>query len=374
MAKIKIVFTGGGTAGHILPILAIKKELEKLDKNQNLNFYYIGPKDNYINKIFSGENIKIKTIITGKIRRYFSILNIVDFFKFPIAFLQAMFYLFFISPDLVFSKGGYGSFFAALSARILHIPLFLHESDVVPGLANLIESKWALEVFTSFEKTEKISPSKIIWVGNPIRKDLLKIPKEGTQKVFGFEKERPLILILGGSQGSEKINNTILNIVEELSNEFEVLHQTGNLHFKKVKAEIEIVLSKDQKKHYHIYPFLDEKQMAEALFVCDLVLSRAGSGAIFEITAFGKPSILIPLANSAQNHQLKNALEVFRAGAAELVAEENLKSHFLLEKIRHLIYNPALLEVMKKNALEFAKPEAGKIIASYIFEYLSFNF
>jgi UDP-N-acetylglucosamine--N-acetylmuramyl-(pentapeptide) pyrophosphoryl-undecaprenol N-acetylglucosamine transferase len=370
--KIKIVFTGGGTIGHLGPILAIKEELEALDKNQQLLFYYIGPKDEYTKKLFENQNIVIKEIITGKIRRYFSFANFLDIFKIPIGILQSFWYLFILFPDLVFSKGGYGSFPVAFAARILHIPIFLHESDAISGLANKIEGKWAIEIFTSFEKTEKLPQEKIICVGNPIRKELLVKEEKGLEKVFGFSKERPLILILGGSQGSERINNTILEVIEEFCKEFEIIHQTGQNNYNKVRLEAEVVLPKDLKTHYHPYPFLNVEQLREALKNADLVVSRAGSGAIFEIAAFGKPSILIPLAGSAQNHQLKNAILYEKYKGAEVLTEENLKPYFLLEKIRHLISSPQLLESMGQNALSFAKPEAAKIIASYIYDYLTF--
>jgi len=370
--KIKIVFTGGGTIGHLGPILAIKEELEAIDKNQQLLFYYIGPKDEYTKKLFENQNIVIKEIITGKIRRYFSFANFLDIFKIPIGILQSFWYLFILFPDLVFSKGGYGSFPVAFAARILHIPIFLHESDAISGLANKIEGKWAIEIFTSFEKTEKLPQEKIICVGNPIRKELLVKEEKGLEKVFGFSKERPLILILGGSQGSERINNTILEVIEEFCKEFEIIHQTGQNNYNKVRLEAEVVLPKDLKTHYHPYPFLNVEQLREALKNADLVVSRAGSGAIFEIAAFGKPSILIPLAGSAQNHQLKNAILYEKYKGAEVLTEENLKPYFLLEKIRHLISSPQLLESMGQNALSFAKPEAAKIIASYIYDYLTF--
>jgi UDP-N-acetylglucosamine--N-acetylmuramyl-(pentapeptide) pyrophosphoryl-undecaprenol N-acetylglucosamine transferase len=370
--KIKIVFTGGGTIGHLGPILAIKEELEALDKNQQILFYYIGPKDEYTKKLFENQNIVIKEIITGKIRRYFSFENFLDIFKIPIGILQSFWYLFILFPDLVFSKGGYGSFPVAFAARILHIPIFLHESDAISGLANKIEGKWAIEIFTSFEKTEKLPQEKIICVGNPIRKELLVKEEKGLEKVFGFSKERPLILILGGSQGSERINNTILEVIEEFCKEFEIIHQTGQKNYNKVRLEAEVVLPKDLKTHYHPYPFLNVEQLREALKNADLVVSRAGSGAIFEIAAFGKPSILIPLAGSAQNHQLKNAILYEKYKGAEVLTEENLKPYFLLEKIRHLISSPQLLESMGRNALSFAKPEAAKIIASYIYDYLIF--
>ncbi|RLC39711.1 MAG: UDP-N-acetylglucosamine--N-acetylmuramyl-(pentapeptide) pyrophosphoryl-undecaprenol N-acetylglucosamine transferase, partial [Candidatus Nealsonbacteria bacterium] len=170
---MKIVFTGGGTAGHIFPIIAIVREMKKIHPEKDLRLFYIGPKDEYSLTLLSQEGVKIKLIFTGKLRRYFSFKNFLDLVKIPVGIFQALFWLFVLAPDLVFSKGGYGSFPTVFAANILRIPIFLHESDSVPGLASKIESKWALEIFTSFEKSEYFPKEKIICVGNPIRKEIL---------------------------------------------------------------------------------------------------------------------------------------------------------------------------------------------------------
>jgi len=368
---MKVIFTGGGTGGHIFPILAIIREIKQIYTQADLGLYYVGPDDKSDLKLLIEEGVKIKKIASGKLRRYFSFKNFLDFFKIPIGIVQAFFWLFFLMPDLVFSKGGYGSFPVAFSAKILGIPLILHESDVSPGLASRIESKWAQEIFVSFPKTEFFPKDKIILVGNPIRKSILGGDKEKAKNLFNLRKGKPVVLILGGSQGAQKINDLILDILPEMLSSVELIHQTGRKNFNNVKAEAEAVLfDKFLKKFYHPFAFLDETLLREALAVSDLVISRAGAGSIFEIAASGKPAILIPISESAQNHQIKNAYSFAESGGGEVIEEKNLTPHFFLEKIKFIVSRPDILQEMSQGSLNFSRPKAAKIIASYIIEYL----
>lgn len=370
---MKIVFTGGGTAGHIFPIVAVARELKRsCSAPQDLKLFYFGPKDEYSFQLLVQEGIKIKKICSGKIRRYFSLLNILDIFKVPLGIWQAWWALFFLAPDIIFSKGGYGSFPVAFAAWFLRIPIFLHESDVVPGVASKIQSKWAVEIFTSFPDTEYFPKEKVMNVGNPVRQEILKGSKEEAKRIFELKGDRPLILAVGGSQGAKCLNNLILEILPELLREFELVHQTGKQNFKEVKAESEVMIEdKTLQSYCHIFPFLDEQQLNHILFACDFVVSRGGAGSIFEIAACGKPAILIPLASSAQDHQLKNSYRFAESGAGEVITEENLKPHFFLERLKFFFSRRDILQEMADSSLAFARPKAGKIIANYLLEYLN---
>ena len=374
---MKILFTGGGTAGHIFPIIAILREIKK--NNSNLKFYYIGPKDEFSEKLLSQEGVIIKTILTGKIRRYFDIKslfeNIFDILiKVPIGFFQSLFYNFIISPDIIFSKGGYGSFPVVLSGWILLIPIFLHESDVSPGLANKWLSKFSMEIFISFpvEKTGIFSSKKIISIGNPIREELLTGEKEKAKKLFNISGEKPVILILGGSQGSQRINDILLLILPELLFNFDLIHQIGQKNFEEVIKETKAVANKELLKNYYPFSFLDENQLKEAYAISDLIISRAGSGSIFEIAAIGKPSILIPLPESAQNHQLRNAYTYIENETGLIIEEINLTPRFFLERIKYLLSQPEELKKMSKAAKSFSRPQSAKIIAEYLIAYLNY--
>ena len=376
---MKILFTGGGTGGHILPIVAIAREIKRFyPKKGRVSLNYIGPKDDFGMILLSQEGIKVKSIFAGKIRRYLSFksvfLNLIDILlKTPIGMIQAFFYVFLSTPDLIFSKGGYGSISAVIAGKILQVPIFLHESDVVPGLANRIMDKFVLEIFVSFssKKTGYFSTKKMLSVGNPIRREILEGSKKKAQELFGLTYEKPVILILGGSQGSERINDMILTILSELLFDFEIIHQTGEKNFKDVKAEAEIMVSKTTGKYYHPFPFLKETEIKQAYSACDLVISRAGSGGIFEIAALGKPSILIPLQEAAQDHQAENAYSYAEKGGAIVIEETNLTPHFFLEKLRYLFSHPDEIKHMQKAAIDFSRPKAAEIIAKYIIEYLT---
>ncbi len=372
---MKILFTGGGTGGHVLPIVGITREIRRIYSQKDLQFFYVGPKDEFGAIFLSHEGIEIKNVLAGKIRRYLDwktvLQNLADLlFKIPLGTLQSFFYVFFLAPDLIFSKGGFGSIPGVVSSWLLRVPIFLHESDVTPGLANRFISHFALEIFVSFPRTEYFPPKKMIQVGNPIRREILEGKREESQRFFKLSGEKPVIFIAGGSQGAQRINDKILEILPELSNNFEILHQCGEKNLVEVKAEAKAIMPKELEKNYHLFSFLKEEQLRRAYAACDLIISRAGSGSIFEIAALGKASILIPLPEAAQNHQVNNAYAYAEKGAAIVMEETNFTSHFFLEKLKYLFSHPEELEKMQKTAKEFAKPQAAKIIAAYICSYL----
>jgi len=380
---MKVVFTGGGTGGHIYPIIAIGRELksayynkieDKDKKKKPLEIFYIGPKDRLVLNLLKQEGIKVKKISAGKVRRYFGIRaffqNLVDPFKTLFGVIQAFRHLFLLAPDLIFSTGGYGSFPVVFAARFLRIPIFLHESDAVLGLANKTLKKFSAEIFVSFPKTENVDVSKMILVGNPIRKELLEGSAEDAKKLFNITGGKPVVLIMGGSQGSQRINNTVVNILPQLVNKFEIIHQTGDKNFEEVKKNAEVMLEKESIIYYHPISYLEEINLKHAYKIANLIVSRAGSSSIFEIAALKKPSILIPLASSAQDHQVKNAYAYIKSKATVVIEEDNLTPHFFLAIIKNILENPKEYEKMQKAAEQFSRLRAGEIIANYIVEYL----
>ncbi|MFH1462425.1 MAG: UDP-N-acetylglucosamine--N-acetylmuramyl-(pentapeptide) pyrophosphoryl-undecaprenol N-acetylglucosamine transferase [bacterium] len=374
---MKILFTGGGSGGHIVPIIAIVREIRKIYSKEDLQFFFIGPKDEFSSILLSQEGIKVKQVLAGKIRRFSGwktiFQNLADiFFKIPLGIVQSFFQIFFISPDLIFSKGGFGSIPGVISGKLLFTPIFLHESDVTPGLANRFIARFVFEVFVSFPKTEYFPSEKMILSGNPIRKEILDSSKEEAKYFFKLNSEKPVVLILGGSQGSQRINDEILEILPNLLENFEIILQSGEKNFPQVKAEVEAVINnKDLEKSFHLFPFFKEHELRLAFGASDLIVSRAGSGSIFEIAAAGKPSILIPLPESAQNHQVKNAYAFAENQACLVMEESNFTSHFFLEKLKYLFLHPQELKNMSEKAKEFSKPQAAKIIANYLVEYLT---
>ena len=269
-----------------------------------------------------------------------------------------------------------------MGARILRIPVFLHESDSVAGLSNKKVSKFAKKVFISFEKTEGFDSAKTpvleqsslqgktILVGNPIKKELLNGNNEEARKIFNVSFEKPMLLFSGGSQGAEAINDFITIVLNDLLKNYEVLHVTGAKNYKKTQAESQIILNKALEKYYHVYPSLDEIELKNAYKVADFVIARAGSGTIFEIAACGKPSILIPLPSSASGHQLKNAYQYSKTGAALVIEQKNLTPNFFWGELNYLLSQPEVLQRMKDSALQFARPMAAEHIAREIIEYV----
>src|SRR3989344_1948500 len=214
---IKILFTGGGTGGHTMPIIGIVREIKRLYQQDGLKFYYMGPKDKLTLDLLSKEHVKIFIIASCKIRRYFSFQNFVDIlFGIPLGFVQSFFFLLFIRPKLVFSKGGSGATVVSAAAKILRRPIFLHESDVVPGLSNKTASKWAKKIFISFPTTEFFDPAKVTLVGNPIRRELLNGDANTAKEIFHLTGGKPLLLFLGGSQGSQALNDFVLLFLNDL--------------------------------------------------------------------------------------------------------------------------------------------------------------
>ncbi|MGA2417653.1 MAG: undecaprenyldiphospho-muramoylpentapeptide beta-N-acetylglucosaminyltransferase [Candidatus Staskawiczbacteria bacterium] len=368
---MKILFTGGGTGGHVYPLVAIVRELRRLYPKKDLEFYYLGLKDDFGAILLQQEDLIIKTIISGKIRRYFSWRNFVDIlFKIPFGVIQSFFLLLAIKPDLVFSKGGSGSISVTYSARLLRIPVFLHESDVVPGLSNQTTAKWAKKIFISFEKTEYFNPEQTTLTGNPIRKEILDGDKEKAGEIFNLTFSKPIFLIVGGSQGAEAINDFILRIINGLLKDYEIIHVTGRENLKETEAEAQVVMDKDLDKYYHPIGFLDEEQIKHAYKAADLIISRSGSSGIFEFAAVGKPSILIPLPSAAGDHQSKNAYAYSQTGACLVIEQENLTPNFFMENIQLLFLHPEKLAEMSDAALAFAKPLAARAVAREILEFL----
>ncbi len=368
---VRIGFTGGGSGGHVYPLLAVAEELNTISSPQeapDILLYYFGPADEYEPAIRLAK-IKPVHIAGPKWRRYASIQNIIDIPKFFFALFQAWWKLFWIMPDVVFSKGGPGALPVVFMARFYRIPVMIHESDSIPGLTNLLSSRFASKIFTSFETALKyFDPRKTVLVGNPIRRVMLanRASQETAKKDLGFTPDQPLVMVLGGSQGSERINDFILINLTSIVRQVQVLHQVGRANFiemqKLTRAALMEVALHDYLARYKAVPYLD-KEYTMAFTAADLIVGRAGSGAIFEIAAFHKPSILIPLTESANDHQRANAYEFSKTGAAIVIEESNLFYGIFEAQVKAILNDPTKLESMAKAAEGFAKPDAAEKIA-----------
>lgn len=366
---MKIYLVGGGSGGHFFPIIAVSRSLRKIsieEKIVDINLIYAAPEP-YNKNLLLQEGIEYRYVPAGKQRRYFSLLNFIDMFKTGFGFLIAILRVFMDFPDVVFSKGGYASFPVLLAARIFGIPVMIHESDLVPGKVNSWAAKFARRIAISYAESLKYFPEeKSALTGNPIREEILGGSKEEAEAIFELESGLPTILILGGSQGSRKINDIILDAMPDLIQNYQIIHQTGVKNFDEVKKRADYILENNKyKPRYHVYDFLNEGMLRSAGFAADLVIARAGSN-IFEIAAWQKPSILIPLAGSAQNHQRENAYAYARTGACQVIEEDNFTSHLLMFEINKIINDNGLKKRMAESAASFSRIDAADKIAREI--------
>ncbi len=378
---MKILFTGGGTGGHLFPIIAIIRALRDNSdlENEKINIYFIGPDGKITRELLKKEDVEMKTILAGKIRRYITpksiIQNIADLLvKIPVGFIQSLIYILKISPDIIFSKGGYGAVPVNIVAKILKIPLFLHESDVVPGQTTKLFAKTATAIFTSFPETkiDDVFLSKVVCVGNPIRKELLSDSEPEGNKLFNLSGDKPVIFVWGGSQGAKAMNELTLTALPDLLKNFEIIHQCGLKNYEETKVMADIIIKEQSlAKGYHLFDFLTENEMKQAYRSAHLIISRAGSGAIFEIAAMGKPSIIIPLSGASQNHQAKNANAYASTGAAIVMEPKNPTPALLFSKIMLIFSQPEKLQGMNKAALKFARPKAAQKIADYLTKWFN---
>ena len=372
---MKVLLTGGGTGGHIFPLISVARQIRRLAKDrgvETIDFLYVGPKfDSQSEEVFRHEGIKTKYILAGKLRRYYSTLTLIDIIKIPIGVLQAFWILFKFMPHAVFSKGGYGSFPAMFVSWVYRVPVrVVHESDSVPGLANKVTSFFATRIGIAFpEAAVKFPLKKTALVGVPTRSDLCNQDVSVAQKFFEIKSQRPVLFVMGGSQGAESINNAIINILPELLSKYEVIHISGKQNYDKVRQNSDPFLMEDAKKHYHLYSFLTE-ELKFAFTLADLIISRAGASSIFEISRCEKPSILIPLKNSAQNHQRENAYIYAKSGGAIIIEEDNLTPHLLLERISKILDNEKTRKKMSTNAATFATKNSSELIAKEILTLL----
>jgi UDP-N-acetylglucosamine--N-acetylmuramyl-(pentapeptide) pyrophosphoryl-undecaprenol N-acetylglucosamine transferase len=368
----RIVLTGGGTGGHLFPLVAVSRKINDICRTENLGepeIYYLGP-GLFLESSLEREAMNFHSVIlmTGKWRRYFSFKNFTDLFKIGIGIIQALWKVWIIMPDVIFSKGGYGSIATVLAGWFYRIPIIIHESDSVPGLANSLLVPFATLIAVSFGEAANYLPkNKTYFTGEAIRDSFFKPPElERERALLHLTTKKPVILVLGGSQGAQKINDIILDILPNLVEIAEVIHQTGDDNYNGVFNESRVVLdglTGEQLISYHPVNFLVEPEYVAAMHMADLIISRTGAGSIFEIAAVGKASILVPITDSPSNHNRRNAYIFAENGRAEVIEESNLTPNLLLSVIRSILNNPEKRKTMEEKAKQFATPDAARLIA-----------
>ena len=364
---MKIVFTGGGSGGHFYPIIAIAESVVKLSKDNKLvppQMYFFSPTP-YNQGLLYDHNITFKKSTAGKMRRYFSIKNFFDLFKTAWGIFSTTLDLFDVYPDVVFGKGGFASFPTLVAARILRIPVIIHESDSAPGRVNKWAGKFAIRVAVSYkEASTYFRPDKVAYTGQPVMDEKKNPITNGAHEFFGFDQSIPTLYIFGGSQGAEVINNIILDTLGDLVKKYQIIHQTGPANFEVMREAADAILLDSRfKNRYKLFGYMNNLEMMMAAGACSLVVSRAGSS-LFEIASWGKASVVIPIANSNENHQVKNAFAYNEEGACSVIQEENLKPHIFTSEIDRIIEKPEIKQSMEEAAKRFFKPDAADKIAT----------
>lgn len=336
-----------------MPNIAIIDEMKKLG---GAEVFYVGSRNSSEKNIAEGVGLPFYEISTGKLRRYFDLKNLVDFFKVPLGFFQAIGILKELKPDLVFSKGGYVAVPVVLAARLLKIPVWIHEADLTPGLATKICTPFARKIWLSFEESRQFYKGRNVEVvGNPIRSSLLNGDKKRGYKFTGFSEKMPVCLVIGGSKGAQSLNKLIYKIIPELVKKVQVLHVTGHI-------------SENPSKHAHYkhFEFLDN-ELADCYAITDFIVGRAGSGSLFEALALGKPMILVPLPRgSSRGDQIENA-EIFeKHGWAAVLNQDTLSPEQLLEAILKFADDKKLRDRMSGNQKKSPYAHAAKKIAEAI--------
>lgn len=364
---MKILLTGGGTGGHFYPLIAIAEKLNEVadkEKIVGLKLYYMSDSP-YDKTMLFEHGIEYVYIPAGKMRTYFSVRNFFDVFKTATGAFFGLLKMFAIYPDVVISKGGYAAFPAVFAAKLLRIPVVIHESDSAPGRLNMWTAKFAKRIATTYAEAAEVFPKdKTAWVGQPIRRSIKeKANKEDAYNFFKLEANVPTLLFIGGSSGAEKINEALLGTLPELLKDYQIIHQTGKKNIVDVTMRTPIILAKNPlKDRYKPVAYLNDISTKMAAGAATLIISRAGS-AIYEIASWGVPSLIIPITNSNGDHQRKNAFTYARAGACEVIEEGNLTPHVLYAEIKKLLDHPERLMQMEGHAKTFASIDAGEKIA-----------
>lgn len=368
---MKIVFTGGGTGGHFYPIIAVAEAVNKIVAEERLlapNLYYIAPAP-YDQQALFENNIEFIACPAGKVRRYFSLRNITDAFVTLSGTVRAFFTLLKIYPDVVFSKGGFASVPTVLAAHLLRIPIIIHESDSKPGKANLLAAKYAYRIAITFDSSSALFPEKarknIARTGIPIRAALATPLPQGAAQELGLDTSVPTIFILGGSSGSKRINEVVLQALPDLVSFANVIHQTGKDNFTEVEGTAKVILTgSEHASRYHAFPFLMRDAMRQAAGAASLVVSRAGATSITEISLWHKPSILIPIPESVSHDQRTNAYAYAHTGAAIVLEEHNMTPHILASETRRILSNANITQDMANKSMSFANADAAALIAA----------
>ncbi len=317
----KVLLTGGGTAGHVTPNLAILRLL----RENSFEIHYAGTKSGIERELVNREGLPYHMVSAGKLRRYFDFKNFTDIFKIGVGFLQSLVLMIRLRPSVVFSKGGFVSCPVVWAAWLMRVPVVIHESDITPGLANRLSMPFAKKVCYSFPETGRYLRKKGVHTGLPVRQELYSGSAEEGRKISGFGSDKPAVLVIGGSQGSQMINAAVRSALDDLLEEFCVCHLCGKG-----------ALVEKGYPGYCQFEYVND-ELSHLLAMADVVVARSGATTLFELLALRKPSLLIPLFTGAsRGDQILNANSFEKQGFSRTLLQQKMTPETLSDNIRGL--------------------------------------
>ncbi|MFW5814059.1 MAG: undecaprenyldiphospho-muramoylpentapeptide beta-N-acetylglucosaminyltransferase [Spirochaetota bacterium] len=352
-----VLFSGGGTGGHVYPGLAV---LDRVRELGGVEVAWIGSIDGMERGIVTDHAVAYHAIPAGKLRRYFSLRNAVDVFRVAGGLLRSLAILRRLRPAVLFSKGGFVSVPPVVAARLLGIPVISHESDADPGLATRINARFSSTVLVPYEQTREHLPpalrERVVVTGNPLRPEILSGRRERGLAFLGFEPSdpRPVVCFLGGSLGALQLNDAVAGLAARIEGSWRVVHQSGN-H----------AVARENGTGYHAAPFFGA-ELPDVLAAADLLVCRAGASTIWEGAALGKPMLLVPLASGSRGDQLRNAAVFERAGAARVFTDAESLEDDLVRALDELVSDPATRREMGRRAKQVVRLDATGVITDLI--------
>lgn len=365
---MRLVLVGGGTGGHFYPLMAIAEAIRLRDAAavRSAELFYLGPTP-YNQSSLDTLDIRFVRVPAGKQRQYFSLANYFDVFVTGWGVVVAFFKLLRLYPDAVMSKGGYTSVPVVIAAWLLRIPIVVHESDAVPGRANVLAARFATAIGVAYrEVVDKFPAGKVTEVGMPISQAMLRTVADPFV-ALGIPADRPVLLVTGGSSGAERLNNFVLGALPQLLAAFTVVHQVGDTHVEKVSATATSLFT-DQSilDHYYVFGHLSQAQFAAALQAASLVVTRGGSTTLFEIAEKGKPAIIVPIPEDISRDQRSNAYAYARVTGATVLEEHNLSDDILAAEIKRILEDPALQQRLAAGATSLTAGKAAYTLADML--------
>lgn len=330
---------------------------------------YIGSRAPLDARLVTEAGIPFQAISTGKLRRYFSWQNFGDPFRVVVGFAQSLRILRQFQPDVVFGKGGFVTVPVIKAAKLLGIPVVLHESDATPGLANRLSASAATKIAVSFppEMMQRLPSAKLVFTGNPLSRDIYAGKPSRAHKKYQLDSQAPLLIVVGGSKGAVALNQLVAAALQELLPETQIVHQVGEASAKDYQA-IKKRLDATGRARYHAHGYIDNKDLFDLYAAADIIVSRAGAGLLGNAAATGKPTVLVPLPEEVSDHQLLNARYFEERGAAVILPQDQATGAELARTVLQLLHNPQRRAEMGRAARLLATPDAAEKVADLVWE------